>query len=422
LGNPYAPYRVYRKAGGGNYSLVGETPMRLCLDTSATNGTAYTYKACVLNASVGEAVLFACKLKEPQRFRVDVAEDSTGIVVKTWTSPSASPVVAYEWDGTDMYGTGVEDDTYWVTITLIDKDPTIASRAKRVEVSLSGLGTVRFVAVNNMPGGPNSWGQRKLRAIRAACKAAGVSLKVFNRENAYWDDYGPDQDRPGVASFLQTSYIRAFYANTHGNHWLVDGQPRKPSTSFELRQWQPTLPGWAPGDAVISVNRQVMEPLNIREGRLRLVWLDACGTGRRNAGIIPTNIKDPASWRNVSDTYMNDLAHFGFRIRNPHVNIDPACYYMGYFGYGYVNEPYYDMVRLFFSRFSEQSGTLHTIGAVMTWLANQGAVTNDFAGPPYIEGDWLTVCPPFYNIRVFTDTWRSGIGKYYDGLKMSDLR
>lgn len=26
------------------------------------------------------------------------------------------------------------------------------------------------------------------------------------------------------------------------------------------------------------------------------------------------------------------------------------------------------------------------------------------------------------NSRVFTETWRSGIDKYYDGLKMSDLR
>ncbi|MEP0765382.1 MAG: hypothetical protein HRF45_02405 [Fimbriimonadia bacterium] len=432
MGNPYAPYRVYRKAGGGNYSLVGETPMRLFLDTSATNGTAYTYKACVLNAGGGERVLFACKLKEPQRFRVDVVEGSTCIVVKTWTSPSASPVVAYEWDGTDMYGTDLEDDTYRFVLTLVDKPGQPKIKPKRLEVSRVLLGQARAVLVNVMHHnvGPMTSGYARLAHIRAACKRVSLPVKVFQPGNAYWLDYGPDGMTPGVAIWIKSSGTRMVYIFTHGNH-NVRPQGDLDTTSFVMRS-APGEISLDPRVGIVRVTNVHIAALQLPKRKPRLVWVDACGSGRRYASINEGNLKDPESWTKVSMSNANDMAYWFWGGSDPDYYIgDPACYYMGYFGMMYMGaDPYIDMVRLFFQRFSEGGGvpyqTTYTIGQVMQWLSGRSEVTSDFQGPPahdWYQGQlWLMDSPPFYNIRVFTDSLWGGTSLYYGGLKMSDMR
>ncbi|GMV37637.1 MAG: hypothetical protein AMXMBFR61_21450 [Fimbriimonadales bacterium] len=388
-----------------------------------------------INPDMLETVLFACKLKAPQRFRVDVVEHATLNVVKTWTSLSPDAAVTYQWDGTHMYGAGVEDDTYRFVVTLIDKPGQPKTKPKRLEVSRVGLGQARAILVNAMHHdvGPMMSGYARIAHIRAACKRVGLSVKVFQPGNAYWRDYGPDGMTPGVASWIKSSGTRMVYIFTHGNHNVRYPDPG--TTSFVMRSEPGPLaldPKAAKG--VISVRNSDIQALGLPwdPPRLRLVWVDACGSGRRYASINEGNLKDPESWTKVSMSNANDMAYWFWGGSDPDYYVgDPACYYMGYFGMMYMDAgPYIDMVRLFFQRFSEGSGvpyqTTYTIGQVMQWLSGRSEVTSDFQGPPahdWYQGQlWLMNSPPFYNIRVFTDSLWGGTSLYYGGLKMSDMR
>ena len=383
-----------------------------------------------------DTVAFTCLLKEPQRFRVEVAEDSTGNVVKTWTSPSPSAAVTYEWDGTDMYGTGVEDDTYRFVVTLIDEPGQPKTKPKRLEVSR--VAEPRAVIVNTFihegeGGDPQLTGYRFVKAIRSACDNRSISVKVLNPGNAYWEDWGSQGRHRGVASHLKSERIRMFFFLGHGTHNVTLANPNG-LTSFNIRR-RPPPPGTerpvAPAWGWMQVRNTELRQLNIEPGKLRLVWVHACGSGRYKGRVVVDYLKDPNAWRNVTRHEMNDLAR-GFGIRRPEYRLDPS-FYMGFYGFAYarVADPtYLNMAQAFFERFSEPDeygGTRWTLGQVMTWLGTQTQydVTSEFPGcPPEILWDheklWLKCSPPYYNIRVFSDTDR-GTGPYYGDFKMSDL-
>jgi len=381
-----------------------------------------------------DTVAFTCLLKEPQRFRVEVAEDSTGNVVKTWTSPSPSAAVTYEWDGTDMYGTGVEDDTYRFVVTLIDKPGQPKTKPKRLEVSRVGLGQARAVAVNAVHHADDDalTGYRRVQTVREACKRVALPLKVFNPGNAYWTDPHPDNGVYGIRTWLMSggsNKPRLLYIYAHGHHYVhgEDGpRPQGTTVGFTARLQDPTEV--KPKAFLAYVNKLELDSMQIPEKKFRLVWVDSCGTGRRLADRYP-NLKHPDSWKAILPNGANDLGA-GFGIRTPESYDDPVCYYMGYYGYAEYAHGYPDMVSLFFSRFSEGSGTprvtYYTVGQVMGWLAGRSEVTSEFHGSPFIDVDedgyeWLFNAPAFYNIRVFTDSW-TGLGPDYNGQRMSDMR
>jgi hypothetical protein len=562
-GNPYAPYRVYRKAGGGNYSFVGETPMRLFLDTSATNGTAYTYKACVLNASGGEAAFspevvltptadnptctatvtseggtsaaygaawanlsawsdgveamalcldgeyvdysgnaqpslsydsecgrnglraavvvvwddeerygfsnitpmtfvnefslkslttyelnpwsyppettaFACRLKSPEDYRVELVDMDALNVVRTWESTAPAVVVACEWDGTNAIGDPVDDSTYAFIVTLRNKVPPVPPSAPE-SLEACSVTEPRAVIVNTflhegVGGDPALRGYEFVRHIRQACNRAGISVKVFNPGNAYWEDYGPDNRYQGVASLLESDRLRMFFFLGHGTHNVTLQSPND-LTSFKIRK-RPPPPGTerpvAPAWGWMAVRKPDLQQLTIEAGKLRLVWIHTCGSGRYKGRVAVDYLKDPDAWRNVIPHEMNDLAE-GFGIQRPEYRLDPS-FYMGFYGYAYARDShptYLNMVQAFFERFSlpdGYGGTLYTIGEVLSWLNVQSEhdVRSEFPGrPPTIVWDdprlWLKNSPPYYNIRVFSDTDR-GTGPYYGDFKMQHLR
>lgn len=263
---------------------------------------------------------------------------------------------------------------------------------------------------------------------------AGVSVKGFNPGSADWEDYGPDNRYQGVASALKSDRLRMFFFVGHGTHNVTLADPNGP-TYFDIRR-RPPLHGTerpvSPLWGYMAVDKSELEQLHIEPGKLRLVWIHACGSGRHKGGVVVDYLKDPNAWRNVVPHAMNDLAE-GFEIQRPEYRLDPS-FYMGFYGYAYARDShptYLNMVQAFFERFSEpdgQGGTKWTIGEVMTWLNLQSEhdVRSEFPGrPPTIVWDdpklWLKDSPPTYNSRVFSDTDR-GSGPYYGDFKMQHLR
>jgi hypothetical protein len=92
------------------------------------------------------------------------------------------------------------------------------------------------------------------------------------------------------------------------------------------------------------------------------------------------------------------------------------------------------MVRLFFQYWSHGGLGDRQVYQVINWLATRPEVTSTTPGhppgfvtvppPPEVDGvAWLENEPPFYNIRIFTDTYDDQFyPNLYYGLTMSQLR
>jgi len=550
--NPYAPYRVYRKAGGGAFVFQAETTDHVCVDSSAVqNGTTYYYKVRALNSSglegpesdevlfqptsqnptctatilsdtgleaatgalraectgttgtvqgmafcvdaeyvdqgepslplmqynseaarnglttaavvvwddqgrygftntvhvtfdnefsitnvsdvelnpdnPGEQVIFMSRFKASYSYTIKITNDRTGTIVRTITGSQPVSQVSMSWDGLDTGGQGVEDDSYSFTVT-VNTNPQHTSPKKRVEVGRADPSNCRAVIVNtlmySLPDVGYFGGFERVEAVRAACKAAGLTFKVFQPGNAYWEDYGQNGSKWGIASFVRASYSRMFYFFGHGNHEVENGVPNPGfSTLIWMRRYHPARnPRAIVSSALVQASD--VHALGIPDNKLKFVWLDACGTGRRQASCDSGNIETSDAWKKISSSPANDMAK-EFGIGAAEYFPEKASYYLGYWGKGYMNTPYTNMVKRFFEKFSQSAGTLNTILAVMNYLSSQPEVIDHFNGNPFIDFDephwWLVYSPPFYNVRVFTNSW-TATAPDYTRLKMADMR
>lgn len=206
------------------------------------------------------------------------------------------------------------------------------------------------------------------------------------------------------------------YFTGHGNQGYAVGSGFTPVPSFDL-------------DFGRSGTRQIrpehVSALHLPQRKFRFVWIDACGAGR-DRSYRYSNLKNDQSWRYVDFT-TNQMANaFGIWSADLYDPYRGAAYYMAYNGYGYVNSNYLKMVQLFFQSFSAGAGSVNTLGYVLgTFLLGRAEVKDEFLGAPFVGPaplSWLTSCPPYFNIRVFSDSYDYYFNLWYEGLKMQDLR